>query len=644
MKQIRGPYLKLPVHPHHCASNDELIAYCEKRRVEGAILGADLFSGAGGLSLGLTDAGIEVVLGVDHYDYAVQTHAAHFPGLSVDWDLANAEDVERVASLIVECGIDILAGGPPCQPFSRAGRSGIRKLVELGERDPHDRRRDLWRAYLEVVTLARPRAVIMENVPDMALDNEMFILRSMIEELELLGYSVETKVVEAWRYGIPQIRQRLILVALRDGVKFTWPEESESKVTVWNAIGDLPEVEGGWRPEKGADGWIGYGGPRTEYQRYMRRRFPEGYKGRLYDHITRPVRDDDRQAFEMMTADTKYSDLPEKLKRYRDDIFRDKYKRLDENDLSRTITAHIAKDGYSFIHPRQARTLTVREAARIQSFPDDFRFAGPPSAAFKQIGNAVPPKLGYEIGTAVLEALERGEKKSTSARRVSKVLAEWYRGVPDSDLVFPWARSASRWKAAVGEILLERASRWNTRHLWPVIDGLPDVEDGEKVPESTAEILLDIFSSGEFTKRTDRLRNFIDEVNQNPHALWRTSIDRNELPSLLPGMVKFLELAVPTSGGEDEGYPEEPVIVAKGVLRVSGRFQGIDASIRNKQSEGRISIARLLGLNKNSREAHLALFELAQTFAAPGAPRAGMNDLLRACGVEEDIDEDGLLF
>src|SRR5699024_4053510 len=138
----------------------------------------------------------------------------------------------------------------------------------------------------DALPISRPKAVIMENVPDMALDNEMFILRSMVEELEQIGYSVSFRVVDAWRYGVPQFRQRLILVALLGNLKFEWPEEAKSKVTVWNAIGDMPEVVPGWRPDGGADGWTPYEGPKTEFQKFIRRRVPDTEKSRLSDHMT----------------------------------------------------------------------------------------------------------------------------------------------------------------------------------------------------------------------------------------------------------------------------------------------------------------------------------------------------------------------
>lgn len=642
--QIRGPYVKLPLHPDHCRSVEELIEYAAERRNVGAILGADLFAGAGGLSQGLTDAGIEVVFGVDHYDYAVDTHAARFPGMSVNWDLATVENVERVAQVMIAAGIEVLAGGPPCQPFSKAGRAGIRYLVEKGERDPEDQRRNLWRSYLEVVELARPKIVIMENVPDMALDNEMFILRSMIEELEQAGYSVEEKVVDTWRYGVPQFRQRLILVAMRDNIKFDWPEDSTKKVTVWNAIGDMPEVEGGWRPPGGAGGWAEYKGPVTEFQRYMRRNTASEDHHKLFDHITRPVREDDREAFELMTPDTKYSDLPDHLRRYRSDIFDDKYKRLDENDLSRTITAHIAKDGYGFIHPRQSRTLTVREAARLQTFPDDFRFSGPPSAAFKQIGNAVPVLLGEAIGKAALAALKRGEKKRLHSRQIAAVLEDWYRDLPEEQLLQPWLRTGSRWQILVSEIFLGRASHEELRMIWPLVRDLPGPHVDGEVPSVTVSTLKSVFRGARFEKRIARLESLVEEIRRDPAALWSPRIDRSRLPSVNPALVNILELASPTKDSQGN-KSEEPVIVAKGVLRVTTRFQGVDTESRNKLSDGRLSIARMLGLNEHARQAHLALFELGRTVCTPEFPNCSICPLQKKClkfGVE--LTDQGELF
>ena len=189
--------------------------------------------------------------------------------------------------------------------------------------------------------------------------------------------------------------------------------------------------------------------------------------GRVYDHITRPVRDDDEMAFEKMTAKTRYSDLPEDMRRYRADIFDDKYKRLDENGLSRTITAHIAKDGYWYIHPRDSRTLTVREAARLQTFPDRYRFAGPPSAAFRQIGNAVPPLVGERLGETVLQCLAAPQSAGPSTQEISTALAGWFRA--REQLVMPWLRAGTRWQVVSGEVLLDRAVTQQVRHLWPLL-------------------------------------------------------------------------------------------------------------------------------------------------------------------------------
>ena len=169
-------------------------------------------------------AGYRVVLGIDRDKEATETHRHHFGGLTLSWDLGDPERVARVGQLIRDAGVELIAGGPPCQPFSRAGRSKIRHRIVNGFDDPSEERRHLWRSYLEIVSIAKPAAVLMENVPDMALDKDMFILRTMVHELESIGYAVEERVVDTSLYGVPQFRQRLILVALRDKMAFTWPD------------------------------------------------------------------------------------------------------------------------------------------------------------------------------------------------------------------------------------------------------------------------------------------------------------------------------------------------------------------------------------------------------------------------------------
>lgn len=636
--QIRGPFLKLPKHPEHCATTDELKAYCDGRRATGQVLAADLFSGAGGISLGLEEAGYEVVLGVDHYTEAVKTHAHHFAGMSVDWDLSTADSIIKVADLMKECGIEILAGGPPCQPFSKAGRNGIRKLVEEGRREPKDERRELWRSYIEIVDRARPRAIIMENVPDMALDTEMFIFRSLVEELEQLGYSVYAKVIETWRYGVPQHRQRLIVVAFRDGLEFDWPEDYPEKVSLWNAIGDLPEVEGGWRPEGGADGWAEYGEPLTEFQRYIRRRVTAADAHKVFDHITRPVREDDREIFEMMDSSTKYSDLPEHLRRYRADIYDDKYKRLDENDVSRTITAHIAKDGYGFIHPRQPRTLTVREAARIQTFPDDFRFNGPPSAAFKQIGNAVPPRAAGAIAKKMVEAIERDVPKKRSSREISKSLGRWFRDRASNQRVLPWLWTDDRWKAAVGEIVLSRMKKTLVDQLWPVINNMPAATAGHpEAADSTVAVLTDMLTGIGQQNRAKKLREFHEQTSASPGAFWALKIDRTVIKAVGKADAEMIDLIAPHREFGEKS--EEPVLTTRGVLRVTSRYKSISMERRNQLTDGRIAVARMLGLGPDSRDAHLGLIEVAQAHCRIKNPVCSGCPLFATCDrfeVEQD--------
>lgn len=615
VKLVRGPFVRVAPHPLACETEEELLSLAPRLSRP---LAADLFCGAGGLSLGLADAGFDVVLGVDNDTEALETHRAHHAGLSVNWDLADATVVERVADLVKRCGISLVAGGPPCQPFSRAGRSMVRELVRTGRRPHHDQRRDMWESFLGVIELAAPQAVVMENVPDMALDRGMVILRTMIERLEGLGYTVEERVVDAWRFGVPQFRQRLILVALADGLDFAWPAERPERVTVENAIGDLPPVEGGWRPSNGdgsdavASGWTPYGGPQTDFQRRARRGVDPAHADRVFDHITRPVREDDAVAFAQMSHETRYSDLDPELKRYRDDIFDDKYKRLNPNDVSRTITAHIAKDGYWYIHPYQDRTLTVREAARLQTFPDHVRFAGPPSAGFRQIGNAVPVTLGRIIGEAVLDALERSEVASISTGLVASQLASWFEG--NRPVRVPWLAATTRWGVVQAELLWGRLPDDLVSRAWTAVRSL---DTPEKTLEAI-EVIKRLARGWDREARSDLVAETAAWFVDRPELLGpgATAQEIAQAPHVSASIADLACRVVP-------GDSEDPVLAGFGVLRVAARFQGDSVDRKNRQSDGRLAIARMVGGAERSHHAHLALIELANGICGPTRPRCG---------------------
>lgn len=314
-------------------------------------LAVDLYCGAGGLSLALEEAGFRVVLSVDTDPWALETHRHNFPGLALDADLADPDRRAAIVGMLEGLDVALIAGGPPCQPFSLAGRSKIRDLVREGLREAEDERRHLWRPFLEMVEQVLPQTVLMENVPDMALGDDMAVLRIMQHRLEELGYEVDARLVDTWLHGVAAAPAASDPRRLRDRT-FVWPKPKRPP-SLRDAIGDLPPLD----DTTGSPKMRYTGRATTTFQRAARR---GAQRGVLWDHITRPVRRDDRKIFNMMGADTLYSDLPKRLRRYRADIFDDKYKRLDWADLSRSITAHIAKDGYWYIHPEEARTLTVR--------------------------------------------------------------------------------------------------------------------------------------------------------------------------------------------------------------------------------------------------------------------------------------------
>lgn len=233
----------------------------------------------------------------------------------------------------------------------------------------------------------------------MATFNDGELLQKIKDTFEdQLGYTTDSKILNAADFGVPQHRKRLFVQGNQLGIPVVWPGKDQyvhPPVSVGEAIDDLPKCSPPCTDEEQV---YSCDSP-TDYQGLMRRYMPEDQKHLVFDHIIRAVRDDDKIIFSLMKEGDRYCDIPEELRRYRSDIFKDKYWKLYWNEPSWTITAHIRKDSYRYIHPDtdQGRMLSIREFARLQSFPDHFRFCGAPTRRMQQIGNAVPPLLAESI-------------------------------------------------------------------------------------------------------------------------------------------------------------------------------------------------------------------------------------------------------
>ncbi len=524
----------------------------------------DLFCGAGGLSLGLEDAGFRVLVGADSDASAVETHVANLGGLGYQGDLSDPEDFLDHLSAWGIRGVDLIAGGVPCQPFSRAGRSKIRSLVDAGQRSADDPRAQMWRSFIEIVGELRPSAVLLENVPDLAVWDEGGVLVGFCESLRDLGYRPRATILNAYEHGVPQHRSRLFIVALSPGAQFDWPQSEPRSPTVRQAIGDLPVVGPAQREER-----IRYGGPRTALQRLLRTGVPKGDRGVIYDHITRDVREDDAEAFALLPEGGTYDQLPARLQRYRADIFSDKYKRLEWGGLSRSITAHIARDGYWYIHPDQHRTLSVREAARIQTFPDWFRFSGQPSLRYRQIGNAVPPLLARTIAESVHRALtlppQRGRPRANGEAFRAGLVA-WH---ADNARDYPWREQVDAWHVLMAEICLHRTRADQVR---PVYEALAKLAPSPEAMVARADEALDVMRSLGLRWRADNMLR-VAQVLVDEH---NGQIPSDELElRRLPGVGDYVANAVLTFG-----FGRRTVIVDTNTERIIGRVCGRDKTPR----------------------------------------------------------------
>lgn len=553
-----------------------------------------------------------MLVGADSDAWAIETHAANMPGLTWCGDLTDPNELLQTLDVWGIDHVDLVAGGVPCQPFSRAGRSRIDQLVASGARNDDDPRARLWESFVEIVARLQPRAVLVENVPDLPRWDDGAVLLGFYESLGALGYAVEARVLDGFRWGVPQHRQRLILVGLRDGHGHRWPEPTDELTSLRDAIGDLPIIPRAQRAES-----LPYDPDRTSstFQHEMRAGLVPEERRVIHDHITRDVRPDDLEAFSLLGEGGTYIDLPERLRRYRSDVFTDKYKRLDWNELCRSITAHIAKDGYWYIHPDQHRTLSVREAARVQTFPDGFRFAGTQTHRYRQIGNAVPVKLGQVVGEAILASL--ASAPAVGAGRQATVASDLLRWQLDRPASEPWREGDDPWLVLLAELTLKRKRRSELPALYRQLARIaPTPKALARHPEQSRERLAQLGLGAGATLAVDAAttiaKRFGGEVP-----------DDEVLLRMIPGVGDYVCQAVRCFG-----FGRRTVLLDHNTGRVAARLHGHSTQ---RRFQLRLDLYRDAGPGGPGMGFNRALLDLGTSICRPVTPLCDRCPLAGVC-------------
>jgi len=344
----------------------------------------ELFSGCGGFSCGFNQANFNILLGVDNDQPSLNTFEAnHKKSKVLNLDLSNHDAIKKISDSVKNKKIDVIIAGPPCQGFSLTGT-----------RLKNDKRNTLFNAVFDLAEKLKPMAVIIENVPGLGVLYNGEAKKRILERYEELGYVVNSKVLFAPDYGVPQIRKRLVFVGLlKKYGRYEFPKEKYTKdnyITCEQAISDLPSRVNELGLE--IDNYISK--PLSKYQIKMRK----GSR-KLFNHVgtqhTKKVVD----VISLVPEGGNHKSLPQGVGESRK--FNEAWTRYHSKKPSKTIdTGH-----RNHFHYKHNRVPTVRESARLQSFPDTFIFTGSKTQQYKQVGNAVPPLLGYEIANELLKKI-----------------------------------------------------------------------------------------------------------------------------------------------------------------------------------------------------------------------------------------------
>jgi DNA (cytosine-5)-methyltransferase 1 len=366
-----------------------------------------LFSGAGGLAVGFRQAGWSILAANDADKEAGATFRLNFPE-AVFFEGPIAQVTSQ--ALMKACGLrrgelDCLIGGPPCQSFSYNNH----------QRSAADDRARLFECYLRLVEGLNPKTLVMENVPGIKTIGDGKVVAEIQQRLKELGFATHMETLSSEKFGTPQIRKRVFIVATRLGGKdnlIPAPKQRRRLITVGQAIGDLPRLANGGGEHVARRSKVN---ATTSYQRGIR-----GGAQRLFNHVCHALTEVNLKRVLLVPEGGNWRDIPHNLlpkgmQRAKKSDHTKRYGRLSRDGLASTILTKCDPHWGAYIHPRQHRTISVREAARLQGFPDSFRFAGEHlSKQYEQVGNAVPVTVANAIGSKVLAHVA---KRKAAARK-----------------------------------------------------------------------------------------------------------------------------------------------------------------------------------------------------------------------------------
>jgi len=342
----------------------------------------DLFSGVGGMSLGFSQAGFDIVFANEYNESIASSYKKNHQNTVVSTTSIIDMDLKKTFQPYAN-EVDVIVGGPPCQGFSQKGkRSGL-----------NDERNFMFIKFFEVVSIVKPKYFLLENVPNILSAENGYFKKEIVDLFGSIGYTISSDILKAENFGVPQKRRRAFFLGTLSNKKLELPTSNNKNTLIKDCFDDLPILKSG----EGKNEMDYVCGPQSNYQKYIR-----GSSKKVKNHVSTRHSDIVLERLALIPVNGTKKNLPSHHQTK--SIHSGTWSRLKLDDYASTITTRFdTPSSGQFTLPLQDRCLTVREAARLQSFPDDFTFYGPKSNQMLQVGNAVPPLMAFEIANAIKE-------------------------------------------------------------------------------------------------------------------------------------------------------------------------------------------------------------------------------------------------